>query len=337
MQVALVNSAKCFPTRYWQSGYFSKWENLSAEYMQKNFETKPAGCPNCFLRCAKKSRVRHSRHAGLVLEGPEFETIYAIGGLNEVDSLEEVAWLNVACDRLGLDTMSAGNISAFAVEAHKAGKTDFEIDYNQADRMAEPFEPIAHNEGVGAVFAKGIKSAARELGMEDAAIHVKGIEPAGFDPRVLKGMGMSYATSTRGACHLRGTFYKAEVSGEIEPGQVAGKAELMIDYEDPAAIFDSLILCRFFRGLILWDELLEIVGATTGMKLTKTELADIANDMTNLSRQYNAREGLDSSADTLPKPFLTRPTQEGATLTQDELATMITEYNEIRARKNPTC
>lgn len=264
------------------------------------------------------------------LDGPEFETIYAIGGLNAIEGLEEVAWLNVICDRLGFDTMSAGNISAFAIEAYKRGKIDFEIDYNQPDRIAELYDLIARNEGVGKILGRGIKQASEELGLEDMAIHVKGLEPAGFDPRVLKGMGLTYAVAARGACHLRGTFYKAGLSGQMDKNQIEGKAELMIDYEDRCAVFDSLILCRFFRDLILWDELLDIIKATTGLVLTKEQLEVLANNITQLSRVYNTREGLDSSTDTLPKPFLHQANEQGATLTEQELGTMIKEYNEIR-------
>ena len=330
MQVAVTNKQNCFPTRYWQSGHFSKWESLSADYMQKNFEVKAKGCPNCFLNCTKRSRIKQGRHKGLELDGPEFETIYAIGGLNAIDSLEEVAWLNVICDKLGIDTMSAGNISSFTIEAHKRGKIDFEIDYNQPDRVAELYRLIAKNEGVGVLLGKGIKYAAKELGLEDIAIHVKGLEPAGFDPRVLKGMGLTYAVAARGACHLRGTFYKAELSGEMDKNQIEGKAKLMIDYEDRAALFDSLILCRFYRDFILWDELASIIKATTGMALSKDELEMLANNITQQSREYNRREGLDKTADRLPKRFLTEATEEGARLTEQELETMLKEYNLIR-------
>ena len=333
MQVRVTNSQNCFPTRYWQSGHFSKWENLSADYMQEHFDVKPHGCPNCFLRCTKKSRVKHGRHQGLELEGPEYETIYALGGLNEIDSLEEVAFLNDVCDRLGMDTMSAGNISAFAIEAFKRGKTDFAIDYHQPDRMAELFNLIARNEGVGAIFAKGIKTAAGELALEDMAIHVKGLEPGGFDPRVLKGMGLSYATSARGACHLRGTFYKAELSGEVDKDNIRGKAALHIDYEDRAALFDSLILCRFFRDFILWDELAMIIEATTGMALTRDELEVLANNITQQTRAYNIREGLDASTDILPKRFLQEKTEEGASLSAQDLQIMLGEYNVIRQKR----
>ncbi|MBL6990374.1 MAG: aldehyde ferredoxin oxidoreductase family protein [Bacteriovoracaceae bacterium] len=332
MQVKVMNAKKGFPTRYWQKGYFDGWEKLSADYMQENFEVSQHPCPTCFLRCTKHSVVKNGRHKGLELEGPEFETIYALGGLSEIDSLEEVAWLNVLCDKLGIDTMSAGNIAAFAVEAHKASKIDFEIDYNQPDRIAELFGLISKGEGVGKIFQKGIKEASKELGLEDIAIHVKGLEPAGFDPRVLKGMGLSYATSARGACHLRGTFYKAELSGMMDPDQIKGKAKLLIDFEDRAAIFDSMVLCRFFRDYILWDELLMLIEATTGKIYTKEQLADLANETTNLTRRYNHREGLDSSTDTLPKRFLTEATKEGATMSREDLDMMIKEYNELRSK-----
>lgn len=333
MQVKVLNGKNCFPTRYWNKGHFDKWKNISADYMQNNFEVSAKACPNCFLKCTKFSKIKNGRHAGLELEGPEFETLYAIGGLNEIDSLEEVAWLNVVCDRLGIDTMSAGNLSALVTEASLSGKLDYQIDYNQPEKVAELFSMIAHRKGVGDILAKGIKTASEELGLADIAIHVKGLEPGGFDPRVLKGMGLSFATSPRGACHLRGTFYKAELSGQMDPMQIEGKAALHIDYEDRAAIFDSLVLCRFFRDFILWDELLQLTEALTGMKLTKDELANIANDITNMTRNYNTREGLGPETDTLPKRFLKEKTAEGASLSKEDLNIMIDEYNKIRSRE----
>jgi len=330
LQVAITNAHQCFPTRYWQSGRFAKWENLSGDALLERFEVKPHPCPICFLACTKFSRVKHGRHAGLELEGPEYETIYALGGLNEVDSLEEVAYLNDLCDKLGLDTMSAGNVAGFAVEAHRRGKVRFAIDYNQPDRMAELFRLVASTEGEGALLALGTKRAADELGLADLAVHVKGLEPAGFDPRALKGMALSYATAARGACHLRGTFYKAELAGLIPKDQVEGKAALHIDFEDRAALFDSLILCRFFRDIILWDELEAIIAATTGLAYGPDELARLANATTEKTRAYNLREGLTAADDWLPERFFEEKTAEGASLSRADLTRMIEDYNAIR-------
>lgn len=329
-QVAVTNAMKCFPTRYWQSGSFDRWEELSSDYMRERFEVSNHGCPNCFLQCTKKSVLKHGRHAGLEIDGPEYETIYALGGLNCVAPLEEVAWLNDLCDRLGIDTMTAGNVSSFAVEAWRRGRSDFEIDYGQSERMAELFQLISRREGVGAILAGGVKSASEEWGLEDLAVHVKGLEPAGFDPRVLKGMGLSYATAARGACHLRGTFYKAELGGQIKPDQVAGKAELQIDYEDRACLFDTLILCRFFRDCIKWDELGVLVRAATGLDWHEDELKALANRVTLASREYNRREGLGPETDRLPSAF-SRPNAEGAEIRAEELMVMVGDYNRIRA------
>ncbi|MFQ3620388.1 MAG: aldehyde ferredoxin oxidoreductase family protein [Spirochaetales bacterium] len=333
MQVAATNNQRCFPTYYWKGGYFELWQNLSADYMRKNFQIAHHACPNCFLKCTRRSTLTKGRHAGLSIDGPEFETIYALGGLNGLDSLEEVVWLNDLCDRLGLDTMSAGNLASFTTEAYKAGKVDFPMDYNQPDRMAELFRLIAFRQGVGEVLAQGIRHAAKTWGLEDLAVHVKGLEPAGFEPRVLKGMGLAYAVSARGACHLRATFYKAELSGQIPPDQIEGKARLFIDYEDRAALVDSLILCRFFRDFYMWDELRMLIRGTTGRDLPKEELELLAHRITQLTRSYNHREGLGPETDTLPRRFFREPTREGATLTEEEFRTLLSDYNAIHEER----
>lgn len=332
-QVRVTNGQNCFPTRYWQSGHFDRWENLSADYMQENFEVKRHGCPTCFLQCTKLSTVKNGRHSGLEIEGPEYETIYAIGGLNCIEPLEEVTYLNDICDRLGMDTMSAGNVSAFAIEAYKRGKIDHAIDYNQPDRVADLFQRIAAREGIGDTLAEGVKIAAGQLELEEIAVHAKGLEPAGFDPRVLKGMGLSYATAARGACHLRGTFYKSELTGETPKEQIEGKAKRQIDYEDRAALFDSLILCRFFRDFILWDEIRELIAGATGIELSKEKMELLANRITETTREYNRREGLSEKTDTLSAGLLETPNNEGAFITGDDLRTMIDEYNTIRRER----
>jgi aldehyde:ferredoxin oxidoreductase len=142
-------------------------------------------------------------------------------------------------------------------------------------------------------------------------------------------MGLSYATSARGACHLRGTFYKAELSGQMDKDQIKGKAELMVDYEDRATLFDCLILCRFYRDFILWDKLQMLIEATTGDHLSIDALKKKANRITQLTREFNAREGLGPSEDKLPKPFF-KKNRQGAFISGSELKTMIEEYNLLR-------
>jgi aldehyde:ferredoxin oxidoreductase len=330
MQVKVANTIGFFPTRSWTSGIYEKWQDLSAPYMHEHFDIKSKACPDCFLSCGKLSTVKEGLYKGITIEGPEYETIFAVGGLNCLNSLEEVAYINDLCDRLGMDTMTAGNVISFAIEAFKMGKTDFAIDYGQVEKMAELLTMIAYQKGAGQVFSKGVRGAAKELGLEDIAVHVKGLEPAGFDPRVLKGMGLAYAISSRGACHLRGTFYKAEISGQIAADAIEGKAKLLIDYEDRAALFDSLILCRFFRDFIKWDELGMIIEATTGLKFSNEELAEKANHITTQARLFNLREGITHKDDSLPKRFFEPLADSGKTLKEEELNIMVQDYYKLR-------
>ena len=157
---------------------------------------------------------------------------------DDVD-LTDFAKFQICFGQVGTGDCAAGNMTGFVTEAYKRGKINFPIDYNQPERIAELLNLIGHGEGIGKLLGSGIKQVAAELGLEDLAVHVKGLEPAGFDPRVLKGMGLSYATAARGACHLRGTFYKAELSGEIPKDQIEGKEELQI--LDIAELLDSVL------------------------------------------------------------------------------------------------
>ena len=246
MLVSIMNTIGAFPTQYWSKGKLEGWEKISAESLLENCQVSSIACPHCFMACGKISEVKQGSHRGLRIMGPEYETIYAFGGLCMVKSIEEIIYLNDICDRLGMDTITAGNLAAFAIEASKGKKIEEKLDYGDVDGIADMLIKIAYRKGVGEILSEGVRHAAEVWGMEEKAIHVKGLEPAGFDPRVLKGMGLAYATSDRGACHLRATFYKSELSGQIDPDQIKGKAKLFVDYEDKMTLFDALILCRFY-------------------------------------------------------------------------------------------
>ena len=328
--VKVVNNAGAFPTRYWSEGTYDKWEHISADAFHQKCDVKPNACGKCFMACGRLTTIKDGRHAGMKLEGPEYETIYAFGGLCLIDSIEEIAYLNDICDRLGMDTISAGNLCAFAIEAHKRGKSDYPINYGDVDAIAELLYMIAKREGIGADLAQGIKHAAKKWDLEDIAVHVKGMEPAGYDPRVLKGMGLAFATSDRGACHLRATFYKPELVGMIAPDQIEGKAELFIDFEDRLTVFDALIFCRFYRDLYAWEELGETVHAVTGLPSDKGSLKTIAASISNIVRSFNLREGLTPEDDWLPKKLFQKLDKSGAELTREELAFMRKEYYKLR-------
>ena len=308
MLVAMTNTVGGFPSKYWHLGTFKGWEKINADALLERCEVKPNACLHCFMACGNLSQIKEGRHKGLRVEGPEYETIYAFGGLCMIHGIEEIAYLNDICDRLGLDTMSAGSLCSFAIEASEIGRIQEKIEWGDVDKIAELLHNIAAKKGMGAILAEGIRHAAKVWGMEDIAVHMKGLDPAGYDPRIFKGMGLAYATSDRGACHLRSTFYKAELGGMILPDQIEGKAKLFLEFEDRFNIHDSLILCRFYRDIYWdWNYLLNIVEVSTGLKLNEAGLRKISSNIQNETRRFNLREGLTSKDDTLPKRFFDEP------------------------------
>ncbi len=326
MMVALMNTVGAFPAKYWSQGRCDHWEQISGETFHKEHEVKPNACAKCFMACGRLATIRKGRHKGLRLEGPEYETIYAFGGLCMVADMGEIAHLNDLCDRLGMDTITAGNLCALAIEARRRGIIQEEIDYGAAEGISALIEKIARREGIGDILADGIVPAAKRWGLESLAVHVKGLEPAGYDPRVLKGMGLTFATSPRGACHLRTTFYKPELAGLIPPDQIEGKARLLTDYEDRLNIFDTLILCRFYRDLYPWEELQKVIPLVVGRTFSKEELREKAAAIATLTRQFNLREGLTPKDDLLPARLLQEPLDSGHTLTSAEMDTLLKDY-----------
>lgn len=333
MLVKLNNEAGSFPSQYWSKGRLDGWEKISGQTFVERFHPRPRACATCFMACGKYIEIKDGPYQGLKLEGPEYETIYAFGGLCCIDNLQDIAYLNDLCDRLGLDTITAGNASAFAIEASKRGKISLSLEYGNTSQVVDLINKIASREGVGDVLAEGVKSASEEYGLEEIAVHVKGLEPAGYDPRVLKGMGLAYAVSDRGACHLRATFYKPELAGLIEPDRIEGKASLFLDYEDRCTLFDTLITCRFYRDFYLWDELSDIINLTTGINFDKAGLKKLAARVTDSTRLFNIREGLTPSDEFLPPRMLNEKLENGQQISQKELETLIRDYYALRGWK----
>ncbi|MFO7971188.1 MAG: aldehyde ferredoxin oxidoreductase family protein [Desulfobacterales bacterium] len=330
MMVEFVNKINAFPTRYWSEGFFDKWKNISAEALHQRCNVQPRACAKCFIACGRMTTVQNGPYAGLKIEGPEYETIFAFGGLCMIDSIEEIAYLNDICDRLGMDTISAGNLCGFAIEAAGRKKIDFRIEYGDVDAVAGLLKKIAARQGIGDILARGIRHAARTWNMEDVAVHVKGLELPGYDPRVLKGCGLAFATADRGACHLRATFHHPEIKGLIAPETIEGKAELFIDFEDRLTLMDTLILCRFYRDMYPWERLGEIIQMSTGLKQDKAALQKRAGEISTLIRCFNIREGLKPEHDSLPERFYKEMLKTGHGIKKQELETMLQEYYNFR-------
>lgn len=331
MLVDIMNHVGGFPTRYWKKGKSGHVENINATALHERCDVKVSACAKCFIGCGRLSTVKEGPHAGLTVEGPEYETIYAFGGLCEVGSIEDIIYLNDICDRLGMDTISAGNLAGLTIEASRQRKIDYMIDYGDTEKIAELLHDISARRGIGDLLARGIKAVAKAFDMEDQAIHVKGLEPAGYDPRILKGMGLAYGSSARGACHLRATFYKPELSGIVDPEMIAGKAAIFAQWEDRLTLFDTFVLCRFFRDLYQWEELSSIIEGITGLILNEEEMREIAKNITDDTRRFNLQEGLTINDDHLPKRFYKEVLPETSqSITMEQMNQLLEEYYKAR-------
>mgnify|MGYP000144460450 CR=1 FL=1 len=331
VMVKIMNGAKAFPNRYWNRGVDPNWENLCGDTLLEKFQVKATACPNCFMACGKHTSITEGDYAGLEIEGPEYETIYAFGGLCSIDSLDKVAYLNDLCDRYGLDTITTGNLVGLVMEGVERGLLDATVRYGDMAAAVDLVQQIVERRGLGEILSLGIKEAAAQLKLEELAVHVKGMEPAGYDPRVLKGMGLAYATSSRGACHLRATFYKPELAGMIDPSTTEGKAALFIDFENRLTIFNTQILCVFFRDLIPWERLVELNRALTGLNYTKDDLWAVANRVVDATRQFNLQQGLRREDDWLPPRLFKEKINDGQNgITPEELSQMLNDYYRLR-------
>jgi aldehyde:ferredoxin oxidoreductase len=328
--VEVTNKAGAFPSSYWSEGFLDNWGKIGAEALHGQCKVVPNACAKCFIACGRMTTLKNGRHTGLTIEGPEYETIYAFGGLCRIESIEEIAWLNDICDSLGMDTISAGNLCGFAIEASRRKRIPFKIDYGDPDAIAELLHMIAQRKGTGDTLARGIIHAAKEWNMEDIAVHVKGLEPPGYDPRVLKGSGLAFAVSDRGACHLRATFHSPELTGAVSPEAVEGKAALFVDYENRLVLFDTLVLCRFYRDMYPWDALSNLMRMLTGSDESKEILEKRASDISDLVRLFNIREGLKPEDDRLPKYLHKSLKKTEKAISEEELRDLVREYYLLR-------
>ncbi|RLI07977.1 aldehyde:ferredoxin oxidoreductase, partial [Candidatus Bathyarchaeota archaeon] len=347
--MARTNATETLPTRNWSEGSFPGYERIGPKALVERLFVRSKACPGCPVGCGKISEVREGPYACRV-EGPEYETLFALGPLCYNEDLESIAKMNELCDRLGLDTISTGNAIAFSMELYERGiigpgDTDgLDLRFGNHEAMVELVRRIALREGwLGDLLAEGVARASRAIGRgsERYAVHVKGLEPPGYDPRGLKGMALAYAVSARGACHLRHVAYRPNLTGQhpFKPGvevdrlSYEGQAEMVVELEDFYALVDSMVICRFLClptiGPILWEELRAIYSATTGLDVGVGELRARGAEINDLVRWFNVREGIDRRHDTLPDRFFEEPVA-GQVVDRRAFEQMLDEYYALR-------
>jgi len=344
-----VNKEKgVFPTRNWQESVFDKREQIDPYWWAPKYVTKNKACFACTKPCGKLFEVKEGKHKGVAVDGIEYETLYSLGSTCGNGDVESVAKGNEICDLLGMDTISAGVIVGFAMELVQRGVvTEAEVGMkltfeNAPDAVPRMLEMMGRREGFGDVLADGVRLAAKEIGKgaERYAVHTKGMEPPAYDVRAMKGHGLAYMTSTRGACHLRAGFYAPELVGKfwkwegIDRYSTVGKGKMVAEMENFMCVYDSVGLCKFSRGFFLIEKLCEVLEAITGLKFTEEELLRTGERIHNMKGHFNAREGVTRKDWLLPPRVLEDPITDGPSkgskITVEEMNTMLDDYMQAR-------
>jgi aldehyde:ferredoxin oxidoreductase len=270
----------------------------------------------------------------------EYETLFALGPLCGIADRDVILRAARLCDQLGLDTISAGATIAFAMECAEKGLLDVPgLSFGNGDMLLSLLPRIARRDGLGDLLAEGSRRAAERIGgtAPDFAPHVKGLELPGYEPRALQTLALGLAVSSRGADHNRSGAYEADFSTRAD--RLHGSPEsalLAVDTEDRAALIDSLILCKFLRGVFsdLYGEAAELLRLVTGWDVSGDELRTVARRIVTAKKLFNVREGWTAAEDTLPPRFLgtglPMGTGKDATLPRARLQSMVAAYYAAR-------
>ena len=335
------------PTKNFQAGSFAGASRISGETMHDTIMVDRDTCASCPVRCKRVVRTEaDGQKVTPDYGGPEYETIASFGSLQMNDKLEWIALANQLCNAYGLDTISTGNVIAYAMEASEQGLIDDVIEWGDCKRACELIDKIAHRKGIGDILAGGVAAVSEWAGGKDFAMHVKGLEVAMHEPRGKKGLGLSYAVSPRGASHMEG-FHDTQIGKVAAPDigvdkpmnrfVMDGKAEVLKKFEDARSFVNSLLLCVFDVDESADSANLPIVrdmtSAVTGLRMDRGEMMRVGERAYNLARMFSVRMGLSRKDDDLPQRFKESPLpfkDRSEAIPQDELDRAIRAYYNAR-------
>jgi aldehyde:ferredoxin oxidoreductase len=325
------NAISTLPTRNFQAAAFEEAPRLAAEELHDLRQVARDYCASCSIGCEHIYRAPGGKQARV-----EYENVFALGPLCGVSDPDSVLAASARCDDLGIDTISAGGTIAWAMECAERGLIDAPwLRFGDAGAMLRALDEIGAREGLGELLAEGSRRAAAAVGggAEAIAPHVKGLELPGYEPRTLQAMALGLAVNARGADHNRSGAYEADLSGDLD--RLTGgerHAAAAIETEDRAAIMDSLILCKFLRGVFEdpFPEWADLLAPVTGWEVTGDELRRTARRIVLAKRLYNLREGWTPADDWLPERFLGESLElssgREAALSPERLRGMIDTY-----------
>jgi aldehyde:ferredoxin oxidoreductase len=320
------------PTRNFQSGTFDDAASISPEQLAVEHSRTRSSCVACTIGC---EHIYSLGNKGVRLE---YESLFALGSLCGVSDGDAVLRASQRCDELGIDTISTGGTIAFAMECVERGLLDEPwLTFGSGEAVLRAIELIGRREGVGRLLGDGSRRAAEVIGQGSMAFapQVKGLEIPGYEPRALQTMALGFAVGSRGADHNRSGAYEVDFSDKVDRRHATlDSVRHAIDTEDKAALMDSLILCKFLRGVFedFHEEAAGMLRAITGWDVTADELRDTARRIVAAKRQFNLLAGWTPAEDTLPERFLDTPlsTDPEAMLSSQRLQELVAEYHRQR-------
>lgn len=355
LDVLPLNESGRLPTRNFNSGYFKDAEDISGEKMADTIRIDRMTCFACPAKCNQIVKAEKPYSVDPLYGGPEYEILTGFGSNLMNNNLVAVAKANELCNKYGIDTLSTSGCIAFAMECYENGLIDkndvdgLDLKWGNHEAIIKLTEKIGKREGFGRLLGEGVKRASAEIGKESEkfAIHVKGMEVPMHEPRGKPGVGLAYAISNRGACHLQTVhddmFEIENVAPEIGLAKPVDryskdreKVKRVILGENYLAVCDSALICMHLYWISSYytpSNLFEIIKAVTGMNVSYDELMKIGERTFNLVRMFNIREGITRKDDVLPERF-SEPLPDGPTkglsISKEELEKMLDNYYEYR-------
>ena len=336
----MTNVIGGLPAKNSQFTAFEGAEKNSGEYVNDHILVGNPTCHACPVACKKEVEIKDGPYAGLRMESVEYEPAWSVGANCGNDDIRVVAKMIDTCNDFGLDAIEIGHPLSVYMEASEKGYTngDGKIGWGDGAKMVDLTEKIARREGLGDVMAEGADAIADHFGHPELAMTCKGQGVPAYDPRGIKGMGLGYATSNRGACHLRGYTPAAEVVGNVlGPSTVAdplaweGKGEMNMIFQNVHAVTDCLDVCKFATFAESLDSFAAQYEAMTGAPSSAEHLLEVGERVFNLERHYNNLNGFREGSDTLPERFTKEPSTMGGSKGHVcELDDMLVEYYEKR-------
>ncbi|MBW1783757.1 MAG: aldehyde ferredoxin oxidoreductase family protein [Deltaproteobacteria bacterium] len=321
MVFSLMNEVGALPSYNFRAGHFERVEDINGEALKSGYFVRDKGCFNCPLKCGNIHSVKEGPFSVDETEGPEYETLMSFGPNCGNANLASIIKANDLCNDLGMDTISAGNTIALLIDLHENGLVQEELikgldlGWGKAGTIVKVLQMMAHRKGLGDILAEGSVRAARYLGAEceGYVIHCKNQDFPGYEVRRAYGTGLSFATSSRGADHLRGCMYVNEIfQGDLDPlGFSDEKIQTLIEKENWLALVDSLVMCKFGQrnGEFTPEVLPEVLACLTGMEISTEELLQIGERIYNLERIYNI--SADKDPDVLPERLFNEDLDDG--------------------------